>query len=125
MVAGVAATESNRKAKCTTLANLDLSAAYGFEAALEANPTLKSQFVADPIGVLKQQTGIDLTGTGYHVHLVDGNNLYSPSESTALSQLNAKAGTNSAWTRIEARTGAGGATPSCVAFCLICLDVGP
>lgn len=63
----VATAETNRKNAATSIAGVDLSAIYGFEATLANNPTLMQQFSANPVGVLQQQTGVQLPA-GYHCH---------------------------------------------------------
>lgn len=119
----VSTAESSRKSACQTLSTLDLSPAYGFETKLEQNPTLMQQFVANPVGVIQQQTGVQLP-SGFHCHYVDANNNYSPAEGSATNQLSGQDSTGAAWTRVEVRTSSG-AGPSCVAWCLICITIGP
>lgn len=114
--------ETARKNACQTLSTVDLTSAYGFEKTLENNPTLMQQFVADPVTVIQQQTGVQLPA-GFHCHYVDASNSYSPSEGSATDQIAGQDSSGTAWTRVEVRTSSG-ASPSCIAFCLICLSTG-
>lgn len=64
------------------------------------------QFIVDPVGVIQQQTGVQLP-SGFHCHYVDASNNYSPTEGSATNQLSGQDSSGAAWTRVEVRTSSG------------------
>jgi hypothetical protein len=94
---------------------VDYAKMYEIAEAVSKNPALINEFDRDPIAAAKKINGFEPPAP-FHMHIVDGNNVYHPRENDALSQISEKdAGTT--WTRIETR--AGFATIACV-ICLWC-----
>jgi hypothetical protein len=85
------------------LAGADYVKMYEIAAAVSKNPALAVDFDADPLAAAQKINGF-VPPPGFHMHIVDGNNVYHPKENDALTQISTKSG-GVAWTRVEVRAG--------------------
>ncbi|WP_460952592.1 hypothetical protein AB6N16_08065 [Pseudomonas marginalis] len=83
------------------LQNIDYEKLFEIAKIVKDNDDI-AKFGSDPLAYSKAVNGF-VPPAGFHMHVVDSNNKYYPSEDDAQSQLSANA--NTTWTRIEVRAG--------------------
>ena len=102
------------------ISNLDFRPLFELDKELAKSPELRAEFIKDPFGVAERygfKMPENLKNKGFHMHWVDTDNNYYPSEGSAIDQLQ-KSGTKP-WARVEIRIGS---APGCIAFCGICVS---
>jgi hypothetical protein len=71
--------------------------------AVSEKPALLADFDADPLLAAAKVNGFE-PPPGFHMHIVDEQNVYHPKEDDALTQISTKSG-GETWTRMEVRAG--------------------
>jgi len=106
---------SQARISLQAIAGHDFSPCFELDARCKADKNLLAEFIKDPEGIAKREVGYT-PPAGFHLHFVDKDNNYFPSEGDPIKQLTSGEH-GKIWTRIEVRTAAG---PGCLVNCGWC-----